>query len=118
MFKAILIDPTEKTITEVDYDELGSYRQIYELIDADLFDVLRLDDGDAIYVDDEGLYNKQDYFLYGEYPQPLAGRGLVLGTDEEGETIAPKISIDTVRQQVRWWKNVAGHEDIVEIFLA
>jgi len=118
MFKAILINPTEKTITEVDYDELGSYRQIYEFIDADLFDVVRLDDGDAIYIDDEGLYTKEDMFLYGDYPQPLAGRGLVLGTDEEGETIAPKISIDTVRQQVRWWKKVATPEDILEALLA
>lgn len=95
--RAILIDPFKHSITEVEYS--GNYQDIYNLIDCDTFTIAPITHrGDAIFVDDEGLFKpEQAFFKHDGYPQPLAGKGLILGCDEEGETVEPTISLaDTV----------------------
>ena len=88
--KAFLIDPEKRTITEVDYD--GHHKSIYKLIGADLFDTVRLSGSDVIFVDDEGLMkNPQHFFKLDGLTSPLAGKGLVLGTNNRGESISPKL---------------------------
>ena len=88
--KAFLIDPEKRTITEVDYD--GHHKSIYKLIGADLFDTVRLSGSDVIFVDDEGLMkNPQHFFKLDGLTSPLAGKGLVLGTNNRGENISPKL---------------------------
>lgn len=102
--KAILIDPFARTVEEVEYT--GEYTNINEHIKAQYFDVVRINrKGDAIFVDDEGLINgneNQQFFGWIGYANPLAGRGLVLGTDDEGESISPSIDLETVRKHVIW----------------
>lgn len=89
IMKAFLINPTDKTITEVVFT--GDYRNIYEHIDADAFTAVTLNQArDVVYVDDMGLYrNEQDFFMIEGYENPLPGKGLVLGTDDEGESTEP-----------------------------
>ena len=99
--KSYLINPEDQTITLADY---RGYESIKELIKAPLFDVVRINDlGDCIYVDDEGLYRQPQYFwTYGNYLHPLAGRGLVLGTDmSTGESRPPmRVSISTLTEMI------------------
>lgn len=101
---AYLIDPAARTITPVEYD--GNYKSIYELIGATTFDVVRVENDDCIFVDDEGLINgngqRNGFWTYGEYPQPLAGKGLVLGTDEEGESVSAKNTHFDYRRKIGW----------------
>ena len=100
--KGILIDPFTRTVTE---REIGpnNLKDIYDSISAECFSCVELDDRDALYVDDEGLFREnQEYFSIGNYPQPLAGRGLILGTDPEGASVTPKVSIGKVQAAVRW----------------
>ena len=105
--RAILINPIDHTVTEVEHN--GDYRQIYEFIDARLFDVARINEhGDGIYVDDEGLFNSVDLFHLQGYPEPLAGKGLVLGCDEEGNSTAPTVTADWVRENITWLFNFGG----------
>lgn len=94
--QALLIDPKARTITPVEYT--GDYKEINAHIEADLFDVVRLyPNGDGAFVDDEGLLKDPEYFwAHRNYPQPLAGRGLLLGVDAEGESIAPGTDLDTL----------------------
>lgn len=102
--RAILIDPFERTITEVDYN--GDFHQIYNLIDAQTFDAARVNDvGDAIFVDDEGLISGkvQAFFGFRGYPQPLAGKGLLLGcTLENGESADTTYTIEEAHEHVVW----------------
>lgn len=101
--RAYLIDPFAKQVTEVEYT--GHYKNINEHIKADIFCVVGLDDGDSVFIDDEGLLcdqEEQEYFWVGDYPQMLAGRGLVLGTDDEGESVSPKCSLDWLQENVRF----------------
>jgi hypothetical protein len=74
-------------------------------------DVARMADGDGIFIDDEGLLTmNKDTRCFGLTDeeglvlerQCLAGRGLVLGCDDEGETVAPKITLDELRRRVVW----------------
>jgi hypothetical protein len=99
--KAILIDPHSRTVAQVDFH--GDYKQIYTLIDADLFTVLELGEGETLFLDDEGLFREgQEFFAIGNYPHPLAGKALILGTNDEGESVATKLHADKVRAAVRW----------------
>lgn len=110
--RAILINPETKTVEEVEFDfDLASgrtYRKINELIGASLFTVvelLHLDDGtsETLYVDDEGLLNDpKHFFKWKRYHQPLAGKGLILGTDAEGECIATTLELDFVKGEVEF----------------
>jgi hypothetical protein len=57
---------------------------------------------DDIFVDDEGLFNTRNtWFLLRGYPQPLAGKGLVLGTTRHGNSCAPrKTTLEWLRRNV------------------
>jgi hypothetical protein len=96
--KAYLIDPFEKSIKEVDYS--GDWQDISRLIGCKYFTAVNLnDDQDTVYVDDEGLLVDQgdmEYFhisMAPGYEQTLAGKGLVLGTNKDGDTVAPLCDI-------------------------
>lgn len=129
--KAILIDPFEKTVTEIEHDA-DNYRAIYsklshETMPVSCFTVVRINDqDDTIFIDDEGLLKPcSHFFVYEGYPQPLAGKGLILGTNEEGDSIAPQaVTVDDVKAKVTFRddielshfehfdgvKNIAGKE--------
>lgn len=97
--RAILIDPEAKTITEVDYD--GNYKSIYKLIGCQTFTVVGINDNESIFVDDEGLLNNPEFFfMWRGYHQPLAGKGLILGVDDEGESVETKLTLDYVVDHV------------------
>jgi hypothetical protein len=99
--RTILIDPYERSFTEVDYD--GDYKSIYTHLGCDTFDVVYTDVGD-VFVDDEGLLKNPSKFFYIQgTPQPLAGRGLVFGrVDEEGNSTEATVSIDELEKKVRF----------------
>lgn len=107
--KGYLIDPYKQTIEEVDYD--GNYRSIYGLLTAEgcpvgTFDTVRINDKqDVIFVDDEGLFKRdQKFFKHPGYPTPLAGKGLVLGGDTYGNTrgVSKAITLEGLRADVKW----------------
>lgn len=107
--KAFLINPHDHTIEEVDYS--GDYKQIYELIGAEIFDVARINEhGDGIYVDDNGLFTHSDLFQTAGYPHPLAGRGLVLGCDyETGDSTTPHVDFHWLRDNTKFFVNLLGN---------
>lgn len=105
--QAFLIDPSQKTIEPVEYT--GKLEHIYRLIEARLFAVSQFDadTGDAVYVDDEGLLTGEPerlaFFMVDGYSQPLAGKGLVLGVDAEGRSVAPTITLQALQERVSWY---------------
>jgi hypothetical protein len=100
--KAFLIDPAAKTVTEVEYS--GNWQDIYPLTDCDCFTTVDIDGANTMFLDDEGLLkgHRDDFFVYGPECQPLAGKALVLGYDEEGETVASSLTIQEIVSQVKW----------------
>jgi hypothetical protein len=109
--KAYLINPNEATVTEVDYND--DWRTIKEWLGGPpctMFTVVRLNhEGDAVYVDDEGLINGNPngwFLIGGSERQPLKGFGLVLGADEAGKSIAPSASLEAVQRMIVFPKHV------------
>ena len=101
--KAYLIDPIKEEISIVDYN--GDVKQIQELIEADLFDVVYpFKNQDAVYVDDMGLMKQVNFYFQIKYDngrnQDLFGLGLVLGVDDKGNSVEPKISLETLKDKV------------------
>jgi len=104
--RAFLIDTPNKQIVEVEYD--GDFHSIYKLIHATCFTVVYLDPSvmpDAVFVDDEGLINgnPHGWFKVNTYDQPLRGYGLVLGTDADGDSTSPSVTLDALRARVTFY---------------
>lgn len=103
--RAILINPIDKTIKEVEFD--GSSKHIYELIKSDTFQMVRMDDHHFVLVDEMGFVRKEikPLFQHSCYPKPMAGLGLVVGVDENGDDLAPcKLSLEEVTSATVWPK--------------
>lgn len=101
--RAILIDPQARRISEVQYT--GDYRNIYTHIGANTFDIVHLNrGGDTLFVDDEGLLKPNYYFQWvpADHLIILAGKGLILGTNAEGDSIATKMPLVDVDMAVRF----------------
>ena len=97
MPRGYLINPIDRTVKEVEFDGLDS---IYKLLDCTCIDAARLApyNGDGVYVDDEGLLKEEPeyFFKISGYPGTLAGKGLLHGVDDDGNSTAPKRDISEV----------------------
>ena len=100
--RAILIDPYAQEIVEVEYS--GDWKEIKTFLQCDIFTTAYFDDtDDSVYVDDEGLYvEDQAFFTIGNYPQPLAGRGLILGCNDEGDSVDCKTTLEEAKAMVKF----------------
>ena len=116
VMRAYLIDPFARQVKPVEYN--GNIEEIYSLIQADCFDCCRFSTAhnDGVFVDDEGLFKPdQEFFMIGNYPSPLAGRGLVIGCDDVGESIGAKSSIDDMH--IRFGKLVRVSPERIQFFI-
>ena len=98
--KAILIDVKNQEIKEVEHD--NTLQNIYGLLDCRVFDVVRIDNVNSIFVDDEGILKDNLYFQYSgrDHVIQLAGNGLILGVDDEGNSISPTLTVEDVKNKV------------------
>jgi hypothetical protein len=113
--KAILIDSEKREIREVELiQENGSTNQsIYKELKCDyitsacseLFGKI----GHALFVDDEGLLKTHPLgaFCVSLNPRPytsqtLSGNGIIVGIDNEGETVSHKLDIEMIEKIVVW----------------
>lgn len=110
--KAILVDPRDQTIKEVilDAEDGSALQDILEHVGSEYLDCARIDKRDGFFVDDEGLINglgeREGGFVYHD-PQnrithTLAGRGLLVGCDEEGATDDVRHTTTEIQRCVSW----------------
>lgn len=103
--KAILIDSKARAISEVEVEEdVAAYNK---LIGSECYTGgPRLPNRDGVLVDDEGLLKLDEnttFFAFDNYPQPLAGNGLVLGCRPNGETANVKSSVEDIKKRVTFY---------------
>ena len=101
--KAYLINPIKEEISVVDYN--GDFHQILKFIDAELFDaVYPFKNADTIYVDDMGLMKPINHYFQVKCDngnsQDLFGLGLVLGSNEEGESIDAQTTLKELKKRI------------------
>lgn len=94
----LLINPYDKTIAPVYWD--GELSSLYAILGCSCVAVVSCGRYD-LFVDDEGLFKEeQKYFITSDYMQPLAGMALVVGCDNEGNTIPPNITLEELEARV------------------
>lgn len=101
--RAYLIDPGKRSIEEVTLTQRPTpLYEIYKLLDCTTITAVSLNDTDAIYCDDEGLLHGpvHQFFSFKGLEQPIAGKGLVIGIDDDGNDASPRQSLHTVRKQL------------------
>lgn len=107
--QAIKIDAVKQEITEVEIED--TLDSIYEQLDCELFTCpIALDNLDTLYVDDEGLLVEKykGAFYFGDYPQPLFGNGLIIGSNVEGESESVASSIKMIKNKVKFLPEETG----------
>ena len=112
--KGILIDPFACTVAEVEHDG-DDHRNIYKLISHESIPVVDtfscayhpdlLEEGDAVFVDENALLGRcERFFILKGYPQLLAGKGLVLGSDREGHIVSAATDPEAIKRAVKFAK--------------
>lgn len=100
---AILIDSKNRIVTKIEITE--DIKDIQQALDCQIFTTgTYLENGDVVFVDDEGLINGTDHFFaYSGAHQPFAGNGLIVGTGPEGETVDCEVSLLEVASKVKFY---------------
>jgi len=100
--KAIRIDTANRRFHEVELEQ-DDTKAICDFVGCSLFDVVRLEHRDVIFVDDEGLLSARKdstFFTLNMYGGILVGNGLLLGTGDNGESIDPTTTIEWLEDNV------------------
>jgi hypothetical protein len=100
--KAFKIDVEKKLIEQIDLGE--HYEEINKHIGSEIFACpYVMEYNDTLYCDDEGLLKEvKGFFLLDGYPQPLAGNGLIVGCDDEGNSVDAHIDITELNKRVKF----------------
>ena len=103
--KALKIDVTSQTVYEV---EIKDWRGIAPLIGngCTLFCVpYDFSNKDGLYSDDEGLLQEKmiGAFKFSFWDVPLVGNAIILGTDEDGESIDYKSNMEKIASLISWF---------------
>ena len=102
--KAILIDSKKKTVTEITIDENAEalLEEWYKHINCEIVEVAHdISDHDSILVDEEGFFKSPTHFFtYNGAHQLFAGNGLIVGRNEDGETVDCEITLEEATQNV------------------
>jgi hypothetical protein len=114
MKKAIKIDVVNKTIYEV---EIKKDKDIYYHIgnECNLFCCpVEFVNGDVLYADDEALYrqNIEGCFVMESWKYPIVGNAIILGSDEEGDSIDHKSTIKDISEKI-----VFGSKEIAKEYV-
>jgi hypothetical protein len=107
--KALLIDSKNKVVKQIEIGE--HFTEISKAIDCEVFAAPHImHNNDTLYCDDEGLLkNPENFFLLDSYPQPIAGTGLILGCDDEGESTDVSMSLDELSNKVTFMDTQAAY---------
>lgn len=101
--KAYLIDPKTKSVSEIDIQR--GLTGLYEAIGCQYVELVYLGLDEA-YVDEEGLLNDSaqevGMFMLPGMDYPVAGRGVIVAHDDEGNIAPPKRPLSQYRDRVRF----------------
>lgn len=97
--KAIFINAKARTVTQVNLGQ--DYKEIQQLLGCRCFTIVELENNNTLYVDDEGLLgNPRDFFTIDDYPQPIAGNGVILGDDGFGDSCDVNGTVEDIDRSV------------------
>lgn len=101
--KALLINPADKSVTEITVNE--GIKDIYKAIECDCFSCpVTFENGDTMYCDDEGLFKEQEGgIMMIDWAYPILGKILLVGSDiKTGKSCDVKTTIATLKKSLGW----------------
>lgn len=106
MKKAIKIDVVNKQVYEIELSD--DYKAIYGAIGngCTIFCApIEFENGDTLYSDEEGLLHEkmEGCFMMENWKYPLVGNAIILGTDDEGDSIDAKSTIEEIKNKVTFY---------------
>jgi hypothetical protein len=120
--RAIIVNSQERSVSEADID--GSLKSLQNIVGG-LIDTVYPGlehTGHHAYVNDEGLLNNpQHFFMLKDGHQPLAGNGVILSDDGEGneapctlplDWVKDRVEFMDVREALAWAERHEGQEDL------
>lgn len=98
--RAIIINATDRTVTETETD--GRLDSLQQIVGGLIEPVSQgLDDEHHCYVNEEGLFDHpQHFFLFKDGHQPLAGNGVILSSTGDGDEASCTLTLDWVKERV------------------
>lgn len=99
--RAVFIDSINKTVSEGFVASLGD---LQKAVDGYIERGTTLDNGDEVYVDEEGLIKGLEEFFYipGAH-QPFAGSAVIVGQgDENGDFTDAKSTVEEIKKSVQF----------------
>jgi hypothetical protein len=106
-YRTVLIDPVQQSISVVDSD--CSLKSIHKLVGAETLThrkIAEFEPGgiDILWADDLGLMAAKPIhaFLLSNSKDPVAGKCLLIGADERGETSDAQMPVRFLREHVTW----------------
>jgi hypothetical protein len=101
--RAILIDAAKREVTEVEIP--GDLKSLQAAVGGYIETAVRLADEDVIFVNEEGLLQSpptDHWFVFKGAHQPFAGNGILVGGNDDGETVAAKAPLDAIKRKVEF----------------
>jgi hypothetical protein len=112
MKKALKIDVVNQTVTNVLIDDIDDiYKEIGN--GCEIFCCpINFENGDTLYADDESLLNEnvEGCFMMHTWDYAIVGNAIILGTDEEGESVDCNSSPMDVYQEIIWGNKQVAEE--------
>jgi hypothetical protein len=118
--RAYLIDPWLQRVSVVDLlgkNDSERADHMRKLIGCDGLDHMTIsDEHDTIWLDDRGLTRGQPVyaFRFRIIKDPCAGKGIIVGADDEGRTRAPYFPLDLLTREIIWLGLIVPQVDWIE----
>tara|TARA_R100001224_G_C3959867_1_gene128725 strand:+ start:35 stop:481 length:447 start_codon:yes stop_codon:yes gene_type:complete len=113
--RAILIQPEQESIRHISYD--GDYKSIYRILGCTTYEVVYpFENGDTLFIDERGLLNESNFAfdILGSnelWDRTYLGSAMILGVDDEGESIECKSKLDDIKSMIKFRGKVAIEND-------
>lgn len=109
--KTLLIDPFTHTITQIPLP--NNLQHIYKVLDCSLIEAVypdhrdpTFDDVNCLFVDEEGLFVNSEFQAFfsfqGDLYPMLAGKAIVVNSDEDGETTGTSLTPEQLAPYIVW----------------
>jgi hypothetical protein len=107
MTRAILIDPVAKTVSEAEIKVDNATLHKLVAVDDDALDIRMVDRRNQIVFDDNGLLRKGQHYFALRLPvwawPYCAGKAVIIGCNQEGETVDCSLTLDEARAGTRFY---------------
>ena len=102
--KAIKIDVEKRAVYFVEID--GTLESIYNVLGCTCITCpIQYENDDAMYCDDEALLNPESIkgaFMYPDWNYPIVSNALILGTDDNGNTVECRSTLSEIQKNIRF----------------